>query len=357
MLNSRVLTLAVIGLSTGLSACRTASTPPATETKSIKDILNIQRVNNDFLITCLDGTTQKIPASKFDTIPSVDICSQVLTSDCPPSIKYSNGQALRQSNSTFFYSNGRPLRNGGNIYYNSDKKQLFKNSAGVLFFSDGKTLRGSDGSLNYPSGEPLKRTNSIYYYPGSRVLKQNSGALYYPNGVVLKSPNTSGTRPTDGSVKSSSTFNYSSGSPLKTAAGAFFYQDQKPARSGSILYRPDKTVAVTPIMIEAPVIDTLASLQFGQLRYAVESTTDSYSLSLPTLTPEVGMLFEPKTSEFIVRYDLAKNEAPIILTFDEKAAPRIYLFISTGYKGERIVLFSSSLTSDFQCRAIHTTDD
>lgn len=352
MLNSRILTIALTMLSTCVSACRTAS-PKTTDIKSSEDILSIQRVNNDYLITCIDGTTQKIQATKFDSVPSTEICSHVLTSDCPPTIKYSNGQALRQSSTTFFYPNGRPLRSGGNLYYNNEKKQAFKTSAGLLFFSDGKMLRGTDGSFNYPSGEPLKRNNGSYYYPGNRVLKHTSGALYYPNGVVLKSPNATGTRAIEGSVKSTSTFNYSGGTTMKSASGTFYYEDQKQARVGTTLYRPDKTVAATPIMIEAPILDSPEGNQFGQFRFAVESTTDSYSLTLPTLTPEVGMLFEPKSSEFTIRYSFEKNEAPIILTFDEKAAPRMYLFISTGYKGERIVLFSSSLTSELQCRAVH----
>lgn len=357
MPSSRVLLSVICSGAFALNSCRTAGPTVEATTKSSEDILDIRRVNNDYLITCIDGTTQKIPASTFDDLPSTDICSQVLTADCQPVIKYSNGQVLRQSSTTFNYANGRPLKNGGNIYYNTDKKaQLFKSSNGALFFADGKSLRPTDGTLNYPSGDPLKRNNGVYYYPGNRPLKQTNGTIYYPNGVIMKSPSSTGTRSIEGAVKSSSAFNYSSGNSLKTNSGSFYYGDQKQMRIGNTLYRPDKTVAATPIMLEEVVRDSSSGNQLGLLRFAVEASTDSYSLSLPSIAPEVGLLFEPKSAEFMVRYDFDKNEAPIILTFNEKGVPRIYVFIATGYKGERIVLFSSNLTSDFQCRAVHVSE-
>ena len=358
MTMSKILIPVLCCVTAALHSCRTATPNTNADIKSSEDILDIQRINNDYLITCIDGSTQTIPASTFDTVPSVDICSHVLTSDCQPTIKYSNGQFLRQSSSTYNYASGRPLKSGGNVYYSNDKKlQVFKNSSGLIYFADGKPLRASDGTFSYPSGDPLKRPNGVYYYPGNRMLKQPNGTLYYPNGVVMKSANTTGTRAIEGSVKSASTFNYSSGNPMKTAAGAFYYDDQKQARLGNVIYRPDKSIAATPILIEQAIVDSGKGDSFGTLRFAVESTTDSFSLSLPSIAPEVGMLFEPKSAEFMIRYDFDKNDAPIILTFDEKGVPRLYLFIATGYKGERIVLFSSNLTSEFQCRAIHVSEN
>lgn len=338
----------------GLScfSCRTVKKDA--ETKSGQDILDIQRINNDYLITCLDGSTQKIPANSFDTVANTDICGNVLTSECLPNIKYSNGQALKLPGGSYNYSTGRPLKISGTIYFSNEKKQVFRTPSGVFYYSDGVSLRSNDGTFSYPSGQPLKKNSGTYYYPLNKPLKQPNGTILYPNGNIMKTAATNTNR-ADGGVQSPSSFNYSNGFPMKTASGSFFYLDQKQGRIGNILYRPDKSISATPLLFEEKVVDSGGD-EFGKLRFAVETNTDSFTLSLPRLTPEVGMLFEPKSAEFKMRFQLSKNEAPLILTFDEKGQPRLYIFVSTGYKGERIVLFGSTLTGDLQCRAMHVND-
>lgn len=336
-----------------LVSCGVSSPRPASTIKSAEDILDMQRVGNDYIVTCLDGSSQKIPVATFESVPSTEICAKVLSADCPSVIKYKTGQNLRQSATVFNYPNGKPIKSGGTVYYFGEKKPLFKNTSGAIFYGDGKPLRTTDGTFYYPSGKPLKK-QGIYYYPDGNVLKQNNGILYYPNGTIMKTSSTSGSRGSETAVKSPSSFNYSDGSPMKTAAGVFYYEGQKPVRSGSILYREDKSMAVTPIMLEQKIGD---GEEFGSLRFAVEAQSDAYSLSLPTITPEIGLIYDPKSTEFRMRFQLDKNEAPIVMTIDERGAPRIYMFVSTGYPGERIVLFGNSLTSDLQCRAVHTAEE
>ena len=76
-----------LGISVTGVSCRTIS-KDASQSKSTQDILDIQRIGSDYLVTCLDGSTQKIPVSSFAEVTDTDVCGQVLTSECSHS---SNG--------------------------------------------------------------------------------------------------------------------------------------------------------------------------------------------------------------------------------------------------------------------------
>ncbi len=347
----------IISVAAGLTwACRT---PQKNETgssgiKSADHMEGMQRIGDNYVITCLDATIQTVPVDEFGKLLASEICPNVLTSECQPSIKYKNGKDLKQAGGSYNYSNGQALKSGGGtIFFNNAARQVFKSATGTYFYPSGIPLRSSGGTFSYMNGQELKSQSGIYYYPNKKVLKQNSGVMFYPNGDTLKAGDGGSLRTIDGTASNQGTFYYlrqdknKDQQVMKGNSGSFFYRDGAVARAGSILYRPDKSLSVAPLLLEENVGE------FGTLRYAVDKKESSFSLSLPTLSKEVGMTFDPKTGEFFMRFLLTENDAPIILEVDSAGALRFDIWIATGYPGERIVLSGTGNSNEVQCKAVH----
>ncbi|MCX6124691.1 MAG: hypothetical protein NTV34_08075 [Proteobacteria bacterium] len=307
-----------------LPACKNRERSKESSLNDSTAIQSMNRVGDDFDISCIDGSRQVVPILEFPTKPSSAICPDVKATDCPSQILYSNQRELRSARGDYNYPDGSPL--------------LLKDLQ-FRYFGGRPLANGSEGLL-FPDGSNLYLPSQGFFFPDGKLFKAKTGYVYYPSGRVfftsdgfsIKYPDDKFLRDTNGNFY----YTKKNGSQLLRTSSTFYYTDGLVARSGGNIYREsDRRVSNLPLIIREDIADATSS--FGYVQFNVSAQSDSYFIDLPNLAPGMIARYQSSTKNWFIRYQFVNLMAPLQITFDGDNQSMVF-FLKTGYRGQTVMV-------------------